>query len=273
MEGGSNRLPHRRCRSAGSPRPAGCTTGSVHHGPFLVKDLLIDCAGERWFRRLADAEPSQNVGNWQWVAGVGTDAPYFRTFNLTGSWKFDGSATTSAAGSSSWSVSTRRSTHRGGRPDRPRHRPASSSATRPNPIVDHAFAASNLTAYKRALAKSSLRTEPDPAGKPADAAPESRPLGPGLRQLRAKPRKAAEHRGPLGPDQDSWRRKPRQSGASRTFETDWTAEGRPRGKQPPHASWPRVDSGLDGLAARVSLSWRPSEIDLLPHEIGLLRGR
>ena len=60
---------------------------------FLVKDLLIDWRiGERHFRRLLlDADPSQNVGNWQWVAGTGADAaPYFRVFNpMTQSAKFD----------------------------------------------------------------------------------------------------------------------------------------------------------------------------------------
>lgn len=51
---------------------------------FLVKDLMIDWRmGERWFRRqLLDADVAQNVGNWQWVAGTGTDsAPYFRVLN------------------------------------------------------------------------------------------------------------------------------------------------------------------------------------------------
>jgi len=51
---------------------------------FLVKDLLLDWRlGERHFRRhLIDADVSQNVGNWQWVAGVGVDAaPFFRVFN------------------------------------------------------------------------------------------------------------------------------------------------------------------------------------------------
>jgi deoxyribodipyrimidine photo-lyase len=60
---------------------------------FLVKDLLIDWRwGERHFRRLLlDADPSQNAGNWQWVAGTGADAaPYFRVFNpVTQSRKFD----------------------------------------------------------------------------------------------------------------------------------------------------------------------------------------
>jgi deoxyribodipyrimidine photo-lyase len=60
---------------------------------FLVKDLLIDWRlGERHFRRLLlDADVAQNVGNWQWVAGTGSDAaPYFRVFNpVTQSRRFD----------------------------------------------------------------------------------------------------------------------------------------------------------------------------------------
>jgi deoxyribodipyrimidine photo-lyase len=60
---------------------------------FLVKDLLIDWRrGERHFRRmLLDGDVAQNVGNWQWVAGTGTDAsPYFRVFNpVTQSRRFD----------------------------------------------------------------------------------------------------------------------------------------------------------------------------------------
>lgn len=60
---------------------------------FLVKDLLIDWRrGERFFRRhLLDADVAQNVGNWQWIAGTGTDAaPYFRIFNpVTQSRRFD----------------------------------------------------------------------------------------------------------------------------------------------------------------------------------------
>lgn len=51
---------------------------------FLVKDLLVDWTiGERFFRHhLSDADIGQNAGNWQWVAGTGTDAaPYFRVFN------------------------------------------------------------------------------------------------------------------------------------------------------------------------------------------------
>jgi len=67
-------------------------TGWMHNrvrmvvASFLVKDLLIDWRqGERWFRHhLVDGDVSQNVGNWQWVAGTGPDAaPYFRIFNPT----------------------------------------------------------------------------------------------------------------------------------------------------------------------------------------------
>ncbi|MSX01735.1 MAG: deoxyribodipyrimidine photo-lyase [Actinobacteria bacterium] len=50
-------------------------------GSFLTKDLHIDWRrGEQWFERvLLDAEPSQNNGNWQWIASTGVDpAPYFR---------------------------------------------------------------------------------------------------------------------------------------------------------------------------------------------------
>ncbi len=75
------------------------TTGVMHNrvrlicASFLVKDLLIDWReGERWFwDTLVDADPANNPGNWQWVAGSGADAaPYFRIFNpvLQGA-KFD----------------------------------------------------------------------------------------------------------------------------------------------------------------------------------------
>ena len=62
-------------------------TGWMHNrarmvvGSFLTKDLHIDWRrGEAWFeQRLLDAEPSQNNGNWQWIASTGVDpAPYFR---------------------------------------------------------------------------------------------------------------------------------------------------------------------------------------------------
>lgn len=62
-------------------------TGWMHNrarmvvGSFLTKDLHLDWrAGEAWFARLLlDGEPSQNNGNWQWIASTGVDpAPYFR---------------------------------------------------------------------------------------------------------------------------------------------------------------------------------------------------
>jgi deoxyribodipyrimidine photo-lyase len=51
---------------------------------FLVKDLHINWeSGEKYFaQHLVDYDPAQNNGNWQWVAGTGTDAqPYYRIFN------------------------------------------------------------------------------------------------------------------------------------------------------------------------------------------------
>lgn len=66
------------------------TTGTMHNrarmiaGSFLVKHLLIDWReGEKWFwNTLVDADPANNPGSWQWVAGTGADAaPYFRILN------------------------------------------------------------------------------------------------------------------------------------------------------------------------------------------------
>lgn len=78
-------------------------TGWMHNrvrmitASFLVKDLLIDWRwGERWFmQHLLDGDLAVNNGNWQWVAGTGTDAaPYFRVFNpTTQSKKFDPAGT------------------------------------------------------------------------------------------------------------------------------------------------------------------------------------
>jgi deoxyribodipyrimidine photo-lyase len=67
-------------------------TGWMHNrarmvtASFLVKDAGVDWRrGERVFlQRLLDADTAQNNGNWQWVAGIGTDAaPFFRIFNPT----------------------------------------------------------------------------------------------------------------------------------------------------------------------------------------------
>lgn len=65
-------------------------TGFMHNrvrlitASFLIKDLHIDWRwGEKFFaQQLIDYDPAVNNGNWQWVAGTGTDAqPYFRIFN------------------------------------------------------------------------------------------------------------------------------------------------------------------------------------------------
>ena len=67
-------------------------TGWMHNrlrlitASYLVKDLGIDWRrGEAVFMaHLLDGDVAQNNGNWQWVAGVGTDAaPYFRILNPT----------------------------------------------------------------------------------------------------------------------------------------------------------------------------------------------
>jgi deoxyribodipyrimidine photo-lyase len=67
-------------------------TGWMHNrarlvtASFLVKDLGVDWrrGASVFAERLLDADVQQNDGNWQWVAGVGTDAaPYFRIFNPT----------------------------------------------------------------------------------------------------------------------------------------------------------------------------------------------
>jgi deoxyribodipyrimidine photo-lyase len=51
---------------------------------FLTRHLLMDYRiGERHFlRHLIDGDVANNVGGWQWTAGVGADAqPWFRIFN------------------------------------------------------------------------------------------------------------------------------------------------------------------------------------------------
>lgn len=74
-------------------------TGTMHNrvrmlvASLLAKNLLIDWRkGEEWFwDTLLDADPANNPGNWQWVAGSGLDAsPYFRIFNpVTQGERFD----------------------------------------------------------------------------------------------------------------------------------------------------------------------------------------
>ncbi len=74
-------------------------TGWMHNrvrmavASFLTKHLLVPWqSGEAWFwDTLVDADPAQNLANWQWVAGCGADAaPYFRIFNpITQGPKFD----------------------------------------------------------------------------------------------------------------------------------------------------------------------------------------
>lgn len=78
-------------------------TGWMHNrlrlvtASYLIKDLHVNWRlGEQWFaRHLVDYDPAVNNGNWQWVAGTGTDSmPYYRIFNpWTQSKKFDPNGT------------------------------------------------------------------------------------------------------------------------------------------------------------------------------------
>jgi len=65
-------------------------TGYLHNrarivaAGYLVKHLFIDWAlGEHYFsEKLLDYDMSNNVGNWQWMAGTGAvAAPWFRVYN------------------------------------------------------------------------------------------------------------------------------------------------------------------------------------------------
>jgi len=124
-------------------------TGWMHNrvrmvvASFLVKHLRLHWQrGEVWFwDTLVDADPANNAGNWQWVAGCGFDAaPYFRIFNpiLQGE-KFDKDGR----------YVRRWVTEVAGLPDKYLHKPWEAPAdvlkdagirlgeTYPGPIVDH----------------------------------------------------------------------------------------------------------------------------------------
>jgi deoxyribodipyrimidine photo-lyase len=133
-------------------------TGWMHNrlrlitASFLVKDLGIDWRrGESAFmEHLLDGDLSQNNGNWQWVAGVGTDAaPYFRVFNpVVQGRRFDPQGTFVRR----WLPELE------GVPDAWVHEPWLATAGRrarayPEPIVDHAAArARSLDRYAAARA-------------------------------------------------------------------------------------------------------------------------
>lgn len=50
---------------------------------FLVKDLYVDwrLGAEHFFDLLVDGDLANNAGNWQWIAGTGTDTRPNRVFN------------------------------------------------------------------------------------------------------------------------------------------------------------------------------------------------
>jgi len=116
-------------------------TGWMHNrvrmitASFLCKHLLIDWRlGEAYFaKKLLDYDMSQNIGNWQWVAGSGVDAaPYFRIFNpITQQEKFDPDLAYVKTWVSEYGT-----------------------ANYPAPIIDHNEARARcLNAYKAALGK------------------------------------------------------------------------------------------------------------------------
>lgn len=139
-------------------------TGWMHNrtrmitASFLVKHLLVDWRiGERFFmHHLIDGDPAQNIGNWQWVAGTGTDAaPYFRVFNpITQSQKFDPDGIYIRRFVPELAELDNREIHSPW--DAPPMALAAAGvelgATYPEPIVDHAFARERvLAAYQQAL--------------------------------------------------------------------------------------------------------------------------
>lgn len=60
--------------------------GRQNVASFLVHDLCLDWRlGAVWFeRQLIDYDPYSNYGNWQYVAGIGTDPRPDRYFNILG---------------------------------------------------------------------------------------------------------------------------------------------------------------------------------------------
>ena len=54
-------------------------------GSFLTKDLYVDwrLGAAHFYDLLVDGDLAQNAGNWQWVAGTGTDTRPNRVLNPT----------------------------------------------------------------------------------------------------------------------------------------------------------------------------------------------
>ena len=75
-----------------APR-AGCTVArGCLAASYLVKHLGVDwrLGAAHFFELLVDGDPASNSGNWQWVAGTGTDTRPNRVFNpIAQSRRFD----------------------------------------------------------------------------------------------------------------------------------------------------------------------------------------
>ena len=158
-------------------------TGWMHNrvrmivASFLVKDLLIPWQrGEEWFwDTLVDADPAQNGGNWQWVAGCGADAaPFFRVFNpvLQGGkfdpkgcyvreWAPELAKLSDAAIHQPWTAPTAQLSAAG----------VTLGKNYPLPIVDHAKARlAALAAYQRISARVPERSRNHPCSETSRAA-------------------------------------------------------------------------------------------------------
>lgn len=146
-------------------------TGWMHNrvrmvaASLLIKHLLIPWQqGEAWFwDTLVDADPANNAGGWQWVAGSGADAaPYFRIFNpTTQGKKFDPSGAYVARWVPELAALAPKYIHEPSRAPAAilEHAGVVLGETYPWPLVEHGFArARALDAY--ALARSAKRAAP-----------------------------------------------------------------------------------------------------------------
>ncbi len=146
---------------------------------FLTKDSRLDhrLGQDHFARSLIDHEIAQNNGNWQWCAGVGTDAqPYFRIFNP---------ARQSAACDPAGAFIRRYCPELSNVPDRFIHAPGEMTpdqqtasrcaigADYPAPIVDHAAARlETLTMFKNARTRPPV-AQPPSAERPSVTRPPS----------------------------------------------------------------------------------------------------
>ena len=115
---------------------------------FLVKDLYVDWrAGERhFFDLLVDGDVANNAGNWQWVAGTGTDTRPNRVFNpLRQARRFDPN------GDYVRSYVPELAAIEGSAVHEPRRLDADAAPDYPRPLVDHDEAARRFRSARARL--------------------------------------------------------------------------------------------------------------------------